>query len=128
MSMLPPKSTRTDTLFPYTTLFLSKARHVEIQVFGFGDGDAVHLFERDCSLQRRFQKVIEESPAPGLPREVQARMAEAALRLCRATRYGGAGTVEFNVDAESFAFTFLEMHTRITVKHPVPEMVPAPTP
>src|SRR3546814_5376002 len=91
--------------------FVPKARHVEIQIFGFGDGDAVHLFERDCSLQRRFQKVIEESPAPGLPREVQARMADAALNLCRATRYRGAGTVEFIVDAESFDFYRSEEHT-----------------
>ena len=63
------------------------ARHVEIQVFGFGDGDAIHLFERDCSVQRRFQKVIEESPAPGLPPEIRRRMAETAVALCRRTRY-----------------------------------------
>jgi acetyl/propionyl-CoA carboxylase alpha subunit len=103
--------------------FAPKARHVEIQVFGFGDGEAVHLFERDCSLQRRFQKVIEESPAPGMPGHVRQGMAEAALKLCRATRYSGAGTVEFIVDAESFAFFFLEMNTRIQVEHPVTEMV-----
>ncbi|WP_029355638.1 biotin carboxylase N-terminal domain-containing protein [Bosea sp. 117] len=103
--------------------FVPKARHVEIQVFGFGDGRAIHLFERDCSLQRRFQKVIEEARAPGLPDEVARAMAEAAVRLCEATRYSGAGTVEFIVDAESFAFFFLEMNTRIQVEHPVTEMI-----
>jgi acetyl/propionyl-CoA carboxylase alpha subunit len=103
--------------------FVARARHVEIQVFGFGDGTAVHLFERDCSLQRRFQKVIEESPAPGLPAGLRTRMAEAAMKLCAATRYRGAGTVEFIVDSESHEFFFLEMNTRIQVEHPVTEMV-----
>ena len=103
--------------------FVPKARHVEIQVFGFGDGKAVHLYERDCSLQRRFQKVIEESPSPGLPTEVRAAMTAAAIRLCEKTRYAGAGTVEFIVDAESFEFFFLEMNTRIQVEHPVTEMI-----
>jgi 3-methylcrotonyl-CoA carboxylase alpha subunit len=107
----------------FLELFVPKARHIEIQVFGFGDGEAVHLFERDCSLQRRFQKVIEESPAPGLPDEVRRDMAEAALTICRATSYAGAGTVEFIVDADSFDFYFLEMNTRIQVEHPVTEMV-----
>ena len=103
--------------------FVPKARHVEIQVFGFGNGDAVHLFERDCSLQRRFQKVIEESPAPGLPEQVRRAMAKAAVDLCRATRYAAPGTVEFIVDAESFEFFFLEMNTRIQVEHAVTEMI-----
>ncbi|MPZ40003.1 MAG: acetyl-CoA carboxylase biotin carboxylase subunit [Rhizobiales bacterium] len=103
--------------------FIPKARHVEIQVFGFGDGNAVHLFERDCSLQRRFQKVIEESPAPGIPEDIHKRMAEAAVNICRATRYRGAGTVEFVVDAHTFEFYFLEMNTRIQVEHPVTEMI-----
>jgi 3-methylcrotonyl-CoA carboxylase alpha subunit len=106
----------------YLERFIAKGRHVEIQVFGYGDGEAVHLFERDCSLQRRFQKVIEESPAPKLPADVRARMAEAALALCRATRYRGAGTVEFILDAESLAFYFLEMNTRLQVEHAVTEM------
>jgi 3-methylcrotonyl-CoA carboxylase alpha subunit len=108
------------------TIYLERCiplgRHVEIQVFGFGDGTAVHLFERDCSLQRRFQKIVEESPAPGLPDPVRAEMAAAAVRLCREQRYAGAGTIEFIVDAASFAFFFLEMNTRIQVEHPVTEM------
>jgi 3-methylcrotonyl-CoA carboxylase alpha subunit len=103
--------------------FIPKARHVEIQVFGYGNGQAIHLFERDCSLQRRFQKVIEESPAPGLPKAVRDCMAIDAVNLCRATKYRGAGTVEFIVDAGSFAYYFLEMNTRIQVEHPVTEMV-----
>lgn len=103
--------------------YIARARHVEMQVFGFGDGNAVHLFERDCSLQRRFQKIIEESPAPGLPGATRSRMAQAAVDLCGSARYLGAGTVEFIVDADTFEFFFLEMNTRIQVEHPVTEMV-----
>ncbi|GLK83762.1 acetyl-CoA carboxylase biotin carboxylase subunit [Ancylobacter defluvii] len=107
----------------YMERYVPRARHVELQVFGFGNGEAIHLFERDCSLQRRFQKVIEESPAPGLPADTRAAMAEAALRLARATRYAGAGTVEFILDVASGEFFFLEMNTRIQVEHPVTEML-----
>jgi len=103
--------------------YIPRARHVEIQVFGFGDGRAIHLYERDCSIQRRFQKVVEESPAPGLPDDVRQRMASAAVALARQQRYAGAGTVEFIVDARSFEFYFLEMNTRIQVEHPVTEMI-----
>ncbi len=106
----------------YLERYIERARHVEIQVFGFGDGGAVHLHERDCSIQRRFQKVIEESPAPGLPPDVRRRMADAATQLCRQERYAGAGTIEFVVDADTFEFYFLEMNTRIQVEHPVTEM------
>ncbi len=107
----------------YLERFIPQARHIEVQVFGLGDGRAVHLFERDCSLQRRFQKVIEESPAPILPAPVCAEMAQAALRLCQATHYAGAGTIEFIYDPARQDFFFLEMNTRIQVEHPVTEAV-----
>ncbi|MGR8947955.1 MAG: acetyl-CoA carboxylase biotin carboxylase subunit [Gammaproteobacteria bacterium] len=103
--------------------YIPKARHVEVQIFGFGDGRAVHLFERDCSIQRRFQKVIEESPAPNLPNDVREAMARAAVAFASSQNYLGAGTVEFVVDADTKEFFFLEMNTRIQVEHPVTEMV-----
>lgn len=106
----------------YLERFIERARHVEIQVFGFGDRHAIHLYERDCSIQRRFQKVIEESPAPGLPDEIRERMALSATRLCRDQGYEGAGTIEFVVDADTLDHYFLEMNTRIQVEHPVTEM------
>jgi acetyl/propionyl-CoA carboxylase alpha subunit len=106
----------------YLERLVPKARHVEIQVFGFGDGHAVHLFERECSVQRRFQKIVEETPAPGLPEATRQAMADAAAALAAQERYAGAGTVEFVVDAETGAFFFLEMNTRIQVEHPVTEM------
>ncbi|MEO6566508.1 MAG: biotin carboxylase N-terminal domain-containing protein [Casimicrobiaceae bacterium] len=107
----------------YLERLVARARHVEVQVFGYGDGRAVHLFERECSIQRRFQKIIEESPAPGLPAEIPARMAEAAASLAAHQRYRGPGTVEFIVDADTLDFYFLEMNTRIQVEHPVTEMI-----
>ena len=106
----------------YFERLVTQARHVEIQVFGFGDGRAIHLHERDCSLQRRYQKIVEESPAPDLSAATRAAMAGAAVALCRAQRYRGAGTVEFVVDAVTQTFYFLEMNTRIQVEHPVTEM------
>jgi 3-methylcrotonyl-CoA carboxylase alpha subunit len=107
----------------YLERFIPRARHVEIQVFGYGDGDALHLFERECSIQRRFQKIIEESPAPGLPPELVGRIAAAAAALAAHERYRGPGTVEFIVDADTLDYYFLEMNTRIQVEHPVTEMI-----
>lgn len=103
--------------------FIANARHVEVQIFGFGDGHAVHFFERECSVQRRFQKIIEEAPAPGVSDSVRANIHAAAVVLAQACRYAGAGTVEFIVDDDSGEFFFLEMNTRIQVEHPVTEMV-----
>jgi 3-methylcrotonyl-CoA carboxylase alpha subunit len=107
----------------YLERYIPRARHVEIQVFGLGDGRAIHLFERDCSVQRRFQKVIEECPAPRLPEAIRQQMAETAVALARATWYAGAGTVEYIVDADTLEFFFLEMNTRIQVEHAVTEIV-----
>ena len=108
----------------YLERFIEPARHVEIQVFGFGDGRAVHLFERECSIQRRFQKIVEESPAPQLSGATRQAMAEAAVALARQERYAGAGTIEFVVDSAG-RFYFLEMNTRLQVEHPVTEMTTA---
>ena len=102
--------------------YIAKARHIEIQVFGFGKGRAVHFFERECSIQRRFQKVIEEAPACDLPDGVRDRMTRAAVGLAESQSYEGAGTAEFIVDAATNEFFFLEMNTRIQVEHPVTEM------
>ena len=103
--------------------FVANARHVEVQVFGFGDGNAVHFFERECSVQRRFQKIIEEAPSPGVSDSVRKNMYAAAVTLAQVCCYAGAGTVEFVVDDDSGEFFFLEMNTRIQVEHPVTEMI-----
>jgi acetyl-CoA carboxylase biotin carboxylase subunit len=106
----------------YVERFVTPARHVEVQVLGDGE-HAIHLYERECSLQRRRQKVVEESPAPGLADAVRSGLHEAAVALCTAIGYRSAGTVEFLVDAESGEFFFIEMNTRIQVEHPVTELV-----
>jgi len=103
--------------------FIPRARHVEVQIFGDGTGSVVHMAERDCSVQRRYQKLLEESPAPGLSEDCRRGLHAAAVRFAERLSYRGAGTVEFLVDQHSDAFFFLEMNARIQVEHPVTEAV-----
>lgn len=116
-----------ERLYGNPQVFLEKvvprARHVEVQVFGFGDGEAIHLHGRECSIQRRYQKVIEESIGPTLDPDQMKKMYDAALSLVRQERYSGAGTVEFLYDDVTHEFYFLEMNTRIQVEHAVSEMI-----
>jgi acetyl-CoA carboxylase, biotin carboxylase subunit len=106
----------------YIERFIARGRHVEVQVLGDGT-NAIHLGTRDCSIQRRFQKLVEEAPAPALPDAARAAIETAAVNLTRHLSYRGAGTVEFLVDAETFDFYFLEMNARIQVEHPVTEAI-----
>ncbi|MEO0412420.1 MAG: biotin carboxylase N-terminal domain-containing protein [Pseudomonadota bacterium] len=103
--------------------YINAPRHVEVQVFSDTHGNHVHLFDRDCSIQRRHQKIIEEAPAPGIPDAVREKMYAAAVQAAKAVDYVGAGTIEFIMDAKTFDFYFMEMNTRLQVEHPVTEEI-----
>lgn len=107
--------------------FITSPRHIEVQVFGDSKGNVVHMFERDCSLQRRHQKVIEEAPAPDMPEDVRQAMTQAAVKAAQAINYEGAGTIEFIADGsgrlQTKGFWFMEMNTRLQVEHPVTEAI-----
>ncbi|MEC7120760.1 MAG: biotin carboxylase N-terminal domain-containing protein, partial [Pseudomonadota bacterium] len=105
----------------YMERFLQKPRHVEVQVLADGEGHAVHLYDRDCSLQRRHQKVLEEAPAPDLPEAARQEILAACVRACELMQYRGAGTFEFLF--EDGEFFFIEMNTRVQVEHPVTEFI-----
>ena len=126
LKALKKAARRGESAFGDSTAYLERAvdkpRHVEVQILADGQGTVLHLLERDCSLQRRHQKVVEEAPAPGITEDLRAEMTGAAVRLASAVGYCSAGTVEFLLDPDG-NFYFLEMNTRIQVEHPVTEMI-----
>ncbi|KAF3796069.1 Methylcrotonoyl-CoA carboxylase subunit alpha [Nymphaea thermarum] len=103
--------------------YITRPRHIEVQIFGDKLGNVIHLYERDCSVQRRHQKIIEEAPAPNVKHEFRSHLGEAAVSAAKAVAYHNAGTVEFIVDTSSGEFYFMEMNTRLQVEHPVTEMI-----
>lgn len=107
----------------YLEKFIEDFRHVEIQVLADNDGNVIHLGERDCSIQRRLQKLLEETPSPAIDSETREKMGAAAVQAAKAVQYTGAGTIEFIYDVHQRSFYFMEMNTRIQVEHPVTEMV-----
>ncbi len=107
----------------YIEKFVSDPKHIEIQVFGDTHGNVVHMFERECSVQRRNQKIIEESPSPSVPPEVRQKMGDAAVKAAKQINYVGAGTIEFIFDNTTKEFYFMEMNTRLQVEHPITEIV-----
>lgn len=107
----------------YIEKFIGSPKHIEVQVFGDTHGNVVHLFERECSVQRRHQKIIEESPSPSVPPEVRKRLGEVAVQAAKSINYVGAGTIEFIFDNKTKEFYFMEMNTRLQVEHPVTEAV-----
>lgn len=107
----------------YIEKFVNDPKHIEIQVFGDKHGNHVHLFERECSVQRRHQKIIEESPSPSVPQEVRLRMGEVSVNAAKLINYVGAGTIEFIFDNATKDFYFMEMNTRLQVEHPITEVV-----
>ncbi len=107
----------------YIEKFINDPKHIEIQVFGDTHGNVVHLFERECSVQRRHQKIIEESPSPSVPNDVRNKLGETAVRAAQSINYIGAGTIEFIFDNLTKEFYFMEMNTRLQVEHPITELV-----
>ena len=105
----------------YIEKYLEEPHHIEVQVFGDSTGNIISLGERECSIQRRYQKIIEESPSPFISNDLRNKLSKAAIRIAKACNYVGAGTVEFLID-KNYNYYFLEMNTRLQVEHPITEM------